>query len=171
MIAAIVAAAMSLITAVLTIFSNRSSEVRAANRTIILLEFKELGKAIHETLALSNLQLKVLNEATHPAAYQKAEDAAKKLKVLRHKVRYSLWGLDNGLRELSRIPDWIGHAKKSPNSAKKLHHLAHLLGQALDNAIRTSYENGAQPGFRCRMKVNRRTSKLRKYYEQFSKLK
>ena len=169
LIAALIAAAVSIITLIWTVASQRASEVRAARRQVIIGDLKMIGKAVHETIALSNIQLKCLSEPTHKDKYKKAAEAARSLKELRLDVRYSLWGLDEGLRVLTRLPDWIGHAKSSPVTAEELFNLATTLGDTLDGAIRKAYLYGSEPNFWQKGKVNRKAAALRARYELFSK--
>ncbi len=169
LIAASLAAIVSIITLIWTLLSQRASEVRAARRQVIVADLKMIGKALHETLALSNIQLKCLSDATHKDKYKRAAEAARSLRDLRLEVRYSLWGLDEGLRVLTRLPDWIGHAKGSPDTASELFSLATALGDLLDGAIRKAYLYGSEPGFRQKAKVNREAAALRARYELFSR--
>ena len=168
LIAASIAAGVSLLNLIWTIWSQRSAEVRAARRQVIVVDLKLLGKALHETLALSNIQLKCIAEPIHKEKYKRAAEAARSLKDLRHEVRYSLWGLDEGLRVLTRLPDWIGHAKGSPETAEELFRRASRLGDALDEAIRKAYVFGAEPSFWQRLRVNREAAALREYYQSYS---
>lgn len=168
LIAASLAAAVSIVTLIFTIVSQQAAEVRAAHRQVILSDLAQIGKSLHETVALSNIQLKCLSEPIHKEKYKQAAEAANSLKRLRHEVRYSLWGLDEGLRVLTRLPDWIGHAKNSPETAQELFNLAHKLCNTLDRVIRKAYLFGREPSFWQRTKVNREAAALRARYEVFS---
>jgi hypothetical protein len=168
LIAAAVAAGASLITLVVTVVSKRGAESRAAQRAVIANELKGIGRAIHEVLALTNIQLKVLKETQHPEKYRLAADAAKRVKETRLEVRYTLWGLDEGFRTLARLPDWIGHAKPNPTVAAELFELGRRLGQELDLAVRTAYIKGRTPSWWRTYWVKRRAKELRERYEAFA---
>lgn len=169
LVAATVAASASLITLLVTTTAKRGEEDRLANRAVLAGDLKAVGKAIHEVLALSNIQMKNLNDPIHPERYRRAAEAARQLKALRQEVRYSLWGLDNGFRELTRLPDWIGHAKVAPQVAAELFALARSLGHELDGAVRATYLKGQPPGLWRRLAVSRRARALRNRYVRFSK--
>jgi hypothetical protein len=97
-----------------------------------------------------------------------ARSAYNSLKALRHDVRYSLWGLDKGLRVLSRLPDWIGHAKNSPETAEEIYGLANDLAETLDGVILKVYLYGSEPSFWQKVSVNRKAAALRARYDLFS---
>src|SRR6185437_11450439 len=101
---AIVAASAAVLTLLFTILNKRGEEFRTAQRDVIVEDLKTVGKAIHEVIALSNIQLKLLNHPGHAEKYRLAAEAARRLKEKRLDVRYTLWGLDEGLRILSRLP-------------------------------------------------------------------
>lgn len=169
LLAAIIAAGASVLTLLHTTATKRAEEVRLANRAVLAGDLKAVGKAIHEVIALSNIQMKNLNDPIHPERYRKAAEAARRLKALRQEIRYSLWGLDGGFRELTRLPDWIGHAKIAPEVASELFKLAKLLGEQLDQGVRSAYLHGRPPGLWRQFLVNRRARALRQRYERFSK--
>lgn len=166
LVAATLAAAISLLTLLVTILANRASEARQAQREVILPLLNRFGERIHETTALSNLVLKAeSNEAAVKWLHQ-AMGAASELKKLRRKVRYSLWGLDKGIRALTRLPDWIGHMRSYPKSSAKLFKKGAQLGEAVDSAARRSYLFGRPPRIWERWIVNWRRRQFRSYYKK-----
>lgn len=68
-----------------------------------------------------------------------------KLKQLRWKIRYPLWGIDEGLKTIGRLHDWSLHFKKTPEEAKKLLDQGDMLRKAIDKVIKSSYINGRPP--------------------------
>lgn len=168
LLAAVIAAVASIITLAFTLASKRGEESRAAHRAVIVGELKIVGRALHEVLALSNIQLKAIKKDIHPERYKAAAQAARALKAVRLDVRYTLWGLDSGFRELARLPDWIGHAKVDEKAANEIFALGKALGEDLDRAVRAAYVNGQTPNAWQRFRVERRTHALRKRYQMFS---
>lgn len=168
LVAAIIAASASIIGVLLAAFQKRREEVRAATRQAVAENLNELGRLIHETIALSTLQSKYTSDANHKLKYASARAAAAKLKSKRLDVRYSLWGIDAGLRELTRLPDWIGHAKNDEDAMANILLAARDLGDVLDAAIRSVYLNGALPSMLAKFKVNRKAKKFRAAYQTFA---
>jgi hypothetical protein len=167
--AATIAAIASLVGLGISTRAQWKAEHRIALRAIIQRDLSEVGQALHETMALSNLQLKDISDEIHKKRYKDAAEAAGKLKNVRLKVRYSLWGLDHGFRELTRLPDWIGHSRRSPNDAIRIFNLADSLCKALDGSVRKAYLRGQPPCLVERKIVDYRTWRLRRCYEKFQK--
>ncbi|MEG8058018.1 hypothetical protein QP150_16190 [Sphingomonas sp. 22L2VL55-3] len=162
MVAAIIAAAATVITLVFTVLNKRGEEYRTAQRDVIAEDFKIVGKAVHEVIALSNIQLKVMDTPQHAEKYRIAADAAKRLKEKRLDVRYTLWGLDDAFRTLARLPDWMGHAKPSPKVANKIFVNGKQLGAQIDRAVRSAYISGAPPGIWRVYRVARAVKRFKK---------
>ena len=154
LIAAGIAAGASVITLVLQFIEQRSAEMRAAYRTGLHEHLSPLGEAIHQTLACSTILLKAnKSEEAYRKWRDRGREAQTKLKGLRIRVRYQLWGLDEGLNTLTRIPDWTDHARKDPKRADQLLWCAKRLGEMLDRGIRAAYYSGTTPWLRHRVGV------------------
>lgn len=164
LIAASLAALASMITLVVSVVSKAGEEARNVNRQLLTSDLKAFGRAIHEVIALSAIQVKRIGTDNFADRYQKAEAAAKRLKELRLDVRYSLWGMDSAIRTLGRLPDWIGHAKPYPSYATEILEAGSRLGKQLDLAVRTAYLQGRSPGLWRRLRVNSATRKLIRIY-------
>ena len=81
-----------------------------------------------------------------------AMQTADRIQKLRPELRYPLWGIDNPLKQLSRVSGRIQHFKnRSIPDAKRYLEAANSLRDALDDAIKYSYEFGKPPSSR---KVN-----------------
>lgn len=152
-----------------TTVAKLGEETRAANRELLVDELKNIGKAVHEIIALSHIQVKDLNKPIHAERYKKAADAAKRLKALRLEVRYTMPGLDDGFRDLSRLPDWVGHAKVNTSVAEQLLARAKKLGRLIDVTVQRSYATGRPPSLFARWRVSRAASAMRDCYSAFSK--
>jgi hypothetical protein len=97
-----------MVTLVVSIVSKAGEESRSVNRQLLTSDLKAFGRAIHEVVALSSIEVKRIGTENFADRYQKAEAAAKRL-----------WGVDEGIRTLGRLPDWIGHAKPYPALQRK----------------------------------------------------
>lgn len=170
LVAAVIAALASFGTIVLTGRGKQQEELRAATRQAIAENLNEIGRLIYEVVALSNIQTKATSDQSHKVKYANARAAAAKLKNKRLEVRYSLWGVDKGLRELSRLPDWVGHAKAIPAARLEILNAGTKLADELDAAIRHAYLSGALPNAMTRWRVARSAKKFRKAYEGFQRL-
>jgi hypothetical protein len=162
--AACVAAAASLAALVLSALLGRRSELRAAHRAALAEVLAELGRAIHECLAISStLGTRSLGELARRNWLARGQRAQADLERLRLASRYTLWGLSEPLRTLDRIPAWIGHyPTKSGASSDQLLRAANRLRQTIDAVIRTSYSKGRPPTWLERRKAGRRSDAVRK---------
>ena len=145
LLAATIAAVSSFITLLLSLRAQRSSELRVAHRDGLEPFITELSEALHANLATSNVILKTASGEAFKRWQDRSNEARKKLKELRPKLRYSLWGLDEGLLVLSRFPDWIQHLRSDAKLAEKLLKKGNQLRRALDYSIRNSYIYGRPP--------------------------
>lgn len=163
-LAIIVAAAISVVGG---FFLGQRSESRSAHRDALGPYLSDLGEAIHEVTALSTIVVKRVKRDQAVYEYiREAERAANDLKDLRRQVMYTLWGVDDGLRTLSRLPDWINHAKQDPPLAGELVNEASKLAEKLDETIRESYLKGRPPRWYERGKVSRQESTVRRTWEK-----
>lgn len=153
LVAAIVAAVASLVSAVLNIRAVARSEMRAARRRSLEEHVGPLSKTLHELLACSTTLTKTNSYEARVNWRQKGQDAKEELKRLRPLLRYPLWGLDKGLRDLTRLPDWTEALQKDRERTEELLRLANRLKDALDAAVCKSYANGTHPGVFSRLAV------------------
>ena len=162
LLAACIAAVVSLLTLLVTLVTSRQAEQRQAQRSAIQPSLALLGEQIHEVMALAHVTLRAVDndEASRKKWLKKARAAGEALKVTRRQVRYSLWGLDEGIHKLSRVPDWTSHLLDRPASAELLLKRADSLREALDRAIHQAYMKGRTPGLHRRALVNWRAYRL-----------
>lgn len=81
-------------------------------------------------------------------------------------MRYPPWGLSKAIRVLALLPDWVDHARSSPEQAKRLVDLGDRLRVSLDCAIRRSYMKGRGPSFIERRVVSYRVNKIQSYRDK-----
>ena len=147
LIAASLAALVSLITLFITLYTNFRTEIRSARRKTLEEFIYDVSESIHQLVATSNILLKNKSEESRANWGEKADEAKETLKKLRPKLRYSLWGIDDQLRVLTRLPDYTRYTLESIDVAKKVVKRGSKLGDALDNCIRKCYLNGRSPRF------------------------
>jgi hypothetical protein len=155
LIAAIIAATASAFQIVISAFSSRDAEFRAAHRKILEPHLSDLGFSMHQLLASSKMYMQRYGRQQALANWRnRAEEASHRLKDLRRQVRYPLWGIDEGIRTLTRVFHWVSHLQEHPEAAEVLFIASDKLRQALDEAIRNSYQAGRPPNTIEVWKVN-----------------
>lgn len=84
------------------------------------------------------------------------------------KVRYPLWGIDESIRILTRLPDWIEHNRGNgkPANVDLLMKEATALRAALDQCIRRAFAHGRAPSWWERQYLAWRVSNLQATYER-----
>ncbi len=92
---------------------------------------------------------------------EKADEQRKVLEECRYKARYVLYGIDEGLRTLTRIPGWLSHYNESPDEINALKESADKLRKELDAAILYSYKKGRAPSKSICKKVNIAAERVR----------
>ena len=161
LIAALIAASASL----LKLFADRQSEDRGAYRRQLEPVVKDLGQAVYEVVAISF----VLREA-RPGQVQawcdRAEQAKAKLTKVRPRARYPLWGLDEGLRTLERLPGWMMHVREQPQRASRLIAAANDLRKMLDVTVLRCYRWGRSPSLMERAQVRLHSWRCRRQFEK-----
>ena len=75
-------------------------------------------------------------------------------------MRYPLPGLDEGLNNLRRVPDWVAHRQGRPEIDQLLKQ-ADALASALHATIEASWRQGRPPGRLRRRRLDRRVKGLR----------
>lgn len=124
LIAASIAASVSLISLLMHATFGRNSEARAAHRQLLAEHLTDLASSVAEVVATANVLNLVAKEGSTREKrlnwQTKGEAAVKRLKCVRPKVRYPLYGLDDGLRTLSRIPHWTASytGKRADNGSR-----------------------------------------------------
>ena len=147
LIAAALAAVISILTFILTLFFNRKGEIRAARRKTLEEFIYDLSDSVHQLIAISNILLKNKTTESRSNWSEKAEQAKNKLKELRPKIRCALWGLDKPIKVLTRLPDYTQYTLESVETSKSVVKRGSKLGDVLDNCIRKCYLNGRSPRF------------------------
>ncbi|MFY1711621.1 hypothetical protein [Tritonibacter mobilis] len=111
LIAAGLGAVISILNLLLAGNFRKQEEMRGAIRLAAAENLNDVGRLVHEVIALSYVLAKVNSDQAHKEKHEKAREAADRLKSKRLDVRYSLWGIEEGLRTLTQIPDWVAHTR------------------------------------------------------------
>lgn len=165
LLAASIAALASIVNLVLSWWSQQAIQRRMARRSYLEKMILELGEALHQVIARSAIRTKKAKGGqAHQTWRSRAEAAQDTLRQLRPKLRYPLWGLDSGIRTLSYIPDWIGHAESDKRKVTALLKLGDSLRAALDKAICRAYLEGKAPTLWQRMRVRALTSRCQRTF-------
>jgi hypothetical protein len=163
LIAASIAAAASVIALVTNLLAGRRAEARAAHRQLLQPFLADLSEGVHELLATATiLRQRALKGQDTQTWITRGAVAAEKLKAIRPRIRYLLDGLDEPLRVLSRIPEWIAtYRDVGDGSAELLMKRARRLAGLVDRTIARSYRRGLPPGAVVRWRARRSASALR----------
>ena len=167
LLAAVIAATVSLVTLLFNIFTAQSAELRKVHRDVLVKYIHDLGDCLHQTVATSNILLKNKTDESIANWSEKAAAAKTRLKTLRIKLRYPLWGLDSAFKTISLLPDWIEHVRLYPEHSAIVLDKGNALGQLLDRTVRKCYMRGRSPNWLEIQLVNWRRRQLEKAYEAF----
>jgi hypothetical protein len=161
-VASSIAALASIATLILTRAGERSSEFRAAHRTLLNSSIERLGDLVHQVVAISSIYLERTKAGQDLTPWRaKGDGVASELLEARRSVRYPLWGIDDGLRTLARLPNWITNYGGRPREGEQLLEKAESLRKAVDTAIRKSYLKGRPPTWRDRRRIAKAVDEMR----------
>ena len=161
LIAAVIAASAS----VAKLFFDRLTEGRLSIRSLLLPLITELGEAIYGIVATSSVMMEAETDKKFESWYSKACNERDKLRRLRPKLRYPLWGLDEGLRVLERLPDWCCHARSDKERASKMLRHATSLRHMIDITALRCYSDGRRPNIVEVLQIRFHSSQCRRAFE------
>lgn len=151
--ATLVAASIAAIASVLKLFFDRFAEGRSSTRQLLKPLIAEMGEAVYSVVATCKVLIETETPQKFKSWYGKACREREKLKVLRPKLRNPLWGIDEGLRVLERLPDWCSHTRTDKNRAAKMLKHASALRHVIDITALRCYRGGIQPQIHERLQV------------------
>jgi hypothetical protein len=168
LLAALIAAGTSLTVLFINVAGARRAEMRVAYRQAIQPMLPEIAEGVHEILASASILRKRAMESQETSTWiERGQVGVSKLAKVRPQLRYVLYGLDEPLRTLSRIPGWIATYKALPNTnADDLLVKASDLGKYIDRTIRQAYSKGLPPGLIIRWRANRKAQRIRKLWDE-----
>lgn len=166
LIAAVIAAAASLAGLAFNIRAQSRSEICKANRSLLGPHLNGIARALHEVLASSTILTKARTDESRANWRARAVNAQSTIKEIRSELRYPLWGIHEGLRVLSRLPNWLEHTQDSSSGANDIWAAGNKLRGALDLAIRDAYRFGRPPSWWHCYRVRRRAREVRALYRK-----
>lgn len=166
-LAALIAAVVSLASAALSYGSAKAIDSKATHRGLIGQALNEIGALIYELVALSKKMTDMRTDENFSSVRGKADSAAHRLDELRRNHRYALWGVDDGFRTIKWMPIYVAHHKNERQSkrTKEIILLGTKLRRAMDSAIAKSYYTGRPPTLAARLHVKYRAWRLRKFFD------
>jgi hypothetical protein len=145
LIAAGVAAVAGVVKIASDAVSARGVATGAAHRSILEPHLPGLATNIHAVVAGAVLCHKRAKDSKPPGeALRHAKAAADVLKASRLEVKYVLPGLQEPLRTITRVPDWIS-TFKGDASADPFIESVQRLSRTIDATIARSYQRGRPP--------------------------
>jgi hypothetical protein len=165
LIAAAIAAVAAMVSLVVNVTAQRRSELRLAHRKSLEPFSVELGDCLHQIIATSRM-LPMTSDRNYDKWRRYGQAAQSKLKVLRPKLRYALWGADTGLRTFTRIPDWADHIRDEKDRFERLMNSAGKLLGHIDASVRRGLINGKPPTLWRRLMMTWHTKQCRKAFRE-----
>ena len=162
--ATLVAAVIAAIASVLKLFLDRFAEGRTSTRQLLQPLIAEMGEAVYGVVATSSVLIEAETPKKFGSWYAKACREREKLQKIRPKLRYPLWGIDEGLRVLQRLPDWCSHARADKDRASRLLKHASNLRHINDVTALRCYRDGRQPNAVERLQVRYHSWRCRRVF-------
>lgn len=161
LVAACIAATASVFGLVFNALIARSREGRESHRRLLEPHLAPAAEALHTVVACADIIAKTKTDESRGNWRDRATNAREMLEGVRRAVRYPLWGADDGLRTIQRLPNWVENARGLPEHATSLLKSGDDLREALDAAFRSSHARGSAPTFLQRRRINKQAKKLR----------
>jgi len=130
--------------------AERQTEYRNAQREKIDPLLEELGEALYQIV--SSVVLLSVNEKDQKYFNKIISKNSSRLRVIRSKVRYQLWGLDEGFKALLLLPSVFKTNERLNH--RKLFNNATALRRTLDVSIKNCHLYGRSPNLMERLIVN-----------------
>lgn len=155
LVAAILAAAISLLNAVTGILSARWAETRKAVREAMAPFLPILSQGMHETLATASVIAARSKKNQELADWRtKAEDAQKLLENARVAGRYVLWDMTTALKEMRIAPDMARHASNDEFPTDAYLMKLNEMREMIDEVVRDCFVSGKLPPRRAVSRIN-----------------
>jgi hypothetical protein len=167
LLAAGIAAIASLTTLFVSVFAKRRVELREAQRSALEPLVVDLGSCLYSVVAMSKRLGMAKDDGRYRENKERATESARELDLLRRRVRYTLWGLNDGLHLIGLVPRWAELTRGNEAATKELISRATILRLAIDSEIRKCYLSGTAPSRRGLRRVGARAGALRKFYDEY----
>lgn len=163
--ATLIAAVVAAMASVTKLFFDRFAESRNSARELLQPLISEMGESAYGIVATCTVLVVAESPEKFKSWYAKACREREKLKALRPELRYPLWGVDEGLRVLIRLPDWCSHARSERVRAYRLLAHATSLRHMLDVVALRCYRGGRQPNIFERAQVRYHAWRCRQVFD------
>jgi hypothetical protein len=143
--AACIAALTSIVSIFVTLISNKSSEFRVSHRKTLEPVIYDLSEVTYSVIAVCVQMTRKSSDEKISEYLELAAIQKDKLELLRRKVRYVLYGLDEALKLISSSPRYITHLRSNSKDLSTYIELITSLRERVDEIIRNSYAKGKPP--------------------------
>lgn len=144
-LAAAIAAGISIVSLVATLLAGWRTDTKAAYRRTFESFLSSLSDSVHSTIATAIIIGKTKSPKARENWRNKAKGPKDCLKDLARKVKYPLWGLSDHLQTLSRLPDWADHLAAAKAPSAEFDELAREYGAGVDDVIKDAFLRGRPP--------------------------
>lgn len=163
--ATLLAAILVAIFSTLKLIYDRLYEGRDEYRELLRPYLLDYSEAAYGVVACCRVLINSDSQEQRAQWETKARQEMEKLKWLRPKLRYPLWGLDEGFRVLIRLPGWTCHALSDPVRAADLIKEATRLRMTLDRIVLRCFRRGRVPRWHDRIWVDFYVRRCRRIFE------
>ena len=167
LLAASIAAAVSLISLLFNLRSSHSVAMKAGHREALRPYLGTLSKSIHDVVASASIiRKRFLEGQTTGTWIKRGKGAQSELKTVRHYVRYTLVGIDDSIREMSNVFDKASTYKdRHDSNFDEFFYAVDDLAESLHKVIFSSYANGRPPTWWQRGMLKRKQQKVSELWE------
>jgi hypothetical protein len=162
LVAAGVAATASLSNVIVNVYFARRMSRESQFRDLLKPNMVVLGETLHAVVACSRIVGTRAQQGIDIRSWlKKAHDACNQLKQLHRQVKYPLWGVSEGIRELTRLANWVAHTREDTSLNKSILDAADDLRLTLDEVIKDVFLTGRPPSRQAKRRVSDNTRALR----------
>ena len=124
----------------------------------------ELGSLLYSVVAISKRLGLSKNDERYKENKERVTELARQLDKIKTQVRYTLWGLDDGIHHIVLLPRWAEFTRGDDSITNELISLATDLRLAIDNEIRHCYLEGRTPFSKAIKRVEAKKKALQNFY-------
>ncbi len=146
------------------IFVKRRVELREAQRASLEPVVIELGSLLYSVVAMSKRLGLAKDDERYKENKERATESARQLDKLKTQVRYTLWGLDDGIHHMVLLPRWAEFTRGDDSITSKLITFATDLRLEIDDEIRRCYLQGRTPAPKAIKRIKAKTKALHEFY-------
>lgn len=167
---AFVAGGFAVAVALINVVPSLSRHSRETHRETLNDSLQTLASDLNGIMATSTTYLKRIERGQDPKVWiGRMERHRDSIKVLRTELRYHLNGLDDALRFMTRVGDYVQHYKADVVEGTRFLGRADLLRQRVDAGIANAYERGRPPSRWKRWRVKRALRDVSAFHQEWMK--